>query len=110
MNSKEKDFFDLKRFATRNVARAVGVKDADFKARPELLDEIRKINEVALKMLTSYIECYEKWLQFSNDIESFDTEGTMPEEESKELLKLMNEKDKSRSALTSYMDNLAKSK
>jgi len=102
----EDDVNAISRFAARNVAQKLGVKEADFMSSPELVEEVHHKDIVAHKKLLAFLESYSKWFEFHKRMEAAGKTGSLSNKETEELLSLMKQRDHTRSELVEYIANL----
>ena len=102
----EEDVNAISRFAARNVAQKLGVKEADFKSSPELVEEVRQKDIAAHEKLLAFLESYSKWFEFHKRIEAAGKAGQLSEKETEELLSLIKQRDRTRSELVDYIAGL----
>ncbi len=95
----QEDIYELFRFATRNVARSLGVQDTDFKSAYEMNQEIENLDKDIHGKLNDFLEAYQNWYKFCEKLESENKYGNLSSEEQIELRQLEEKRDQTRTTL-----------
>ena len=99
----EQDVKELENFASLTAAMKLRIVDPEFMTTDERITKIRMQNQEFSKFLDSFLEAYWKWFNFHKKIDSENKQGKLNGEETVELGKLIDARDKTRNEFLKAM-------
>jgi hypothetical protein len=86
-------------FAAFSAALKAGVPGAEWDPRDELREKIAARDDVLAETLTSFIDAYEEWFKFNDDVIENGSAGNLTSEQTSDHVKLVGAVASTRAAL-----------
>lgn len=106
MNMTRADLHVFYHQVHQNVAKKLDIEDYEWKSLSELAKEIQNKNSQIADRVKAFIEAYEAWFKVNEDIEVSGTAGKLSTEENGALMKAIEDRDTTRTALIDELANL----
>ena len=102
----EEDVKAMTHFIARNISKNLKVEEYDFKSTPELIEDIKRLDPETFKTLEAFLTAYREWFNFHKKIDQEGKSGNLSITVQQELIRLIQDRDKSRAELFKRVNDL----